>query len=1085
MKPAKNSIIGYSYQKLMGFLLLAKMDVERTINKIEIEADVNHQFDDLVISHNNSEIYCQMKDYQDIKLSEIKFVEKNLIIKGNKHRLSDGVNILFIKNINMNCNSEILGFSSYKTNDTHIISMSREEAKSQISQLYEIDYTRMSVMENYFEKRFDERNLSLHLEDLPPIKVFSNDLVDHTVNIQSWELKVNSLLMIEGKPGVGKSHLVNQLESQDHKVLYRFWISNQDINYKERLEYNNFIANLIKDIFKNYEKKNEAEIIDELIERSLTLVIDGLDHVENYNPKELDLFIAFINKVAERSKVVVLSRPLKIQVDWKKIKLHNWNFEQTYKYLNVQFHISDYSTIKEIYRITQGYPIIVSFIGKYYLTHKQLPLIEQLDNLNEYYKSISDSLSMRSALAVFLSSSSYFMYSEFDDLLDDFAAEMLKDFISTHPYLFEVKLNRISLIHDSLNNFLKSEVNNYESYSYKIVEKVTQSILSGEKRYISRFYYFDLNEDQQKQIIKHYADIGFFSEWIKGTIDIEGVQAFYYQMRKSLKYIDPSFLNIYQYYDFALIQNILSRDHLSNLYGFIYIYVCALIENGYSEEDITSSEYVFSMLYFLGEGDYKALEAITSDHLYGTQNFYENLIEEINDEVEYFRALETPLDIEAKGKLINEENTELAIKETIQDISVSIYTHGTDIEEFEKWSIVVRNLVDKQDEEAAILYFEDILTNVNVRKFWAPSIVKYIVYKLKALGVLRCNNEFLDLSLDKFIEYNHTSGSYQLQTLISDYLRLSIENNRKVDLGAIYKFLVCYYEHKDYSVINIDNALITFQKLNYITIDESIETIRCFQEKSDKGIRNLMNNYLNRLSLEDFEYFINEFNISEFKINLFNLPVSFVNVVPEPLIIKEFQELLSRYSYLRKLDFHDNSSLFFSIYSNKVLDVLKYHGFTIAIDESMLEGLDKKFRNTYGDLLELTTTSQLGKYENNSRKNLENGIITDKDIEYVKGLNLLPFEVATYTDGNHSSLSNLQLYDNYSSENLTKHTKTILHTAITNELKTIKFFSDLFFLVGNVPDFLINYTDEVIEENILFESFINYIKLSLIDYEGL
>src|SRR5699024_7325525 len=100
------------------------------------------------------------------------------------------------------------------------------------------------------------------------------------------------------------------------------------------------------------------------------------------------------------------------------------------------------------------------------------------------------------------------------------------------------------------------------------------------------------------------------------------------------------------------------------------------------------------------------------------------------------------------------------------------------------------------------------------------------------------------------------------------------------------------------------------------------------------------------------------------------------------------------------------SSLFFSIYSNKVLDVLKYHDFTIAIDESMLEGLDKKFRNTYGDLLELTTTSHLGEYENNSRKNLENGIITYKDIEYVNGLHLLAFEVATYTDGNHSSLSN-------------------------------------------------------------------------------
>ncbi|QUH31122.1 hypothetical protein [Vallitalea guaymasensis] len=49
MKPARNAFIGYSYQKSVAFLMIAKMDVERKIKEIEIEADVNHQFDDLIL----------------------------------------------------------------------------------------------------------------------------------------------------------------------------------------------------------------------------------------------------------------------------------------------------------------------------------------------------------------------------------------------------------------------------------------------------------------------------------------------------------------------------------------------------------------------------------------------------------------------------------------------------------------------------------------------------------------------------------------------------------------------------------------------------------------------------------------------------------------------------------------------------------------------------------------------------------------------------------------------------------------------------------------------------------------------------
>lgn len=48
------------------------------------------------------------------------------------------------------------------------------------------------------------------------------------------------------------------------------------------------------------------------------IIIDGLDHVENYNPQQLQDFVEFINKLVD-VRVVVLSRPLKCNIEWKKV----------------------------------------------------------------------------------------------------------------------------------------------------------------------------------------------------------------------------------------------------------------------------------------------------------------------------------------------------------------------------------------------------------------------------------------------------------------------------------------------------------------------------------------------------------------------------------------------------------------------------------------------------------------------------------------------------------------------------------------------------------------------------------------------
>lgn len=115
MRPSRNAFLGYTYQQCITFLLLVKMDVERQIDKLEIEAIVNNNFDDARISFLGESVYCQMKDIDSIKFEDLTLEENRIIIKNKPHKLSDKINVLFFKNIDCKSyNDTFLGLPAYK-----------------------------------------------------------------------------------------------------------------------------------------------------------------------------------------------------------------------------------------------------------------------------------------------------------------------------------------------------------------------------------------------------------------------------------------------------------------------------------------------------------------------------------------------------------------------------------------------------------------------------------------------------------------------------------------------------------------------------------------------------------------------------------------------------------------------------------------------------------------------------------------------------------------------------------------------------------------------------------------------------------
>ena len=246
------------------------------------------------------------------------------------------------------------------------------------------------------------------------------------------------------------------------------------------------------------------------------------------------------------------------------------------------------------------------------------------------------------------------MCSEFDDLLETYGGVLIKEIIKDYD-LFEIKLNRITLMHDSLNTYLRLSLYKNETVDAIIQEikrKVYNSILLGEKRYISRYNFFEFSHDEHVEILKKYADIDFFDEWIQRTVDIEAIQDFYKQLRDSLNKINQNSLTVYNYYDLSIIINILARDHISSLKQFLYVYVKTLLFNDYSEENVTSSGYLFGMLDFVLEGNYKVLENVTSDDYYDTREFYNELLSEIEEEDKYFYGLDNPINFENVEKVL-------------------------------------------------------------------------------------------------------------------------------------------------------------------------------------------------------------------------------------------------------------------------------------------------------------------------------------------------------------------------------------------------------------------------------------------------
>ena len=166
------------------------------------------------------------------------------------------------------------------------------------------------------------------------------------------------------------------------------------------MDFNEFIKDLNREIFNSHGKFTCEELVNEINEKELTVIIDGLDHIENNNFEEFDRYINFIESCSN-GKILVLSRPLKKDLKWKRIDLDNWNRSQTQKYLKEAHEIEKFDIIEKIFNVGNGYPIITKFLVEHYKLHGEIPNSNFIE-INDYYDALFKGQSFKVEMLIFL-----------------------------------------------------------------------------------------------------------------------------------------------------------------------------------------------------------------------------------------------------------------------------------------------------------------------------------------------------------------------------------------------------------------------------------------------------------------------------------------------------------------------------------------------------------------------------------------------------------------------------------------------------------------------------------------------------------
>lgn len=566
-KVARRSLKGYSYQQSVFALFLSIMDTERNIAKITAEALDTKNFDDIYIEYMADEkksYRIQVKNYPNVTTKDILITEHILSIKGNDNEfVPTDNNVLIVNTAQITGTESFMGLPCTKLKNIIIIPLTPEQIADRMDDMFCSEAREVQIIHKANDI-VQNSKFEISIDELPDLIEMSTDLDDRTILLRKIpDFTEKTVTFIEGKPGVGKSHFVNEIcEKYPDAIVYRFWTGSQDPNINKRIRFEDFILEFGVKVFRSAKKVYIEELVDTIQKQNRLIVIDGLDHVENYNPQQLQSFINFIDRL-KNTRTIVLSRPLRYTVPWQKVDLLDWTEDETRVYLEVAHEIFEYQIQQQIYDVSGGYPIITYFLAEDYKLNQEINLTSPIAGINDYYDTLFINNERPSdAISIFASGNCFFTWKELESFFTE--PEMyaiIREFIERHPYLFRVIRNRISLIHDSFNTYLRTKIEFFAQRQAKTIAIIRESLLSGSVEYMARMESFKFDDEFYLAMIKKYSIASSLTELMLSTRDYNSISSLYVQLRRLLE-ARAGVLNIYEYYSFALLFQVATRNDL-------------------------------------------------------------------------------------------------------------------------------------------------------------------------------------------------------------------------------------------------------------------------------------------------------------------------------------------------------------------------------------------------------------------------------------------------------------------------------------------------------------------------------------------
>jgi len=677
------------------------------------------------------------------------------------------------------------------------------------------------------------------------------------------------------------------------------------------------------------------------------------------------------------------------------------------------------------------------------------------------------SVDTKRALGIFLLTTSFYTDNEIPYLVGQPYGGIVEEYVAKYPYLFERNVNRISLIHDSLNSYLQRTVDLPKELDDCIIDKVKASIRNKEIEYLARIADFHLDRDFISETLCRYANFDVFQYLLNTYPDFESVKEFY-MILKALLENHVNVLDVNQYYSFILITQIIERNDFVGYEDLLYNHIQYLINHNYDEDCIFSSGLLWASYRYIKYDDQEAYRRPFYKYYYDIDRQVSEFAEVKKKEENYFNILRAKIDIHKMLKQISTLSSDIDKRDALAKFAVYQYINKND--EFGLYSALEGYISHHYD-----VYYEQIIENFFARylkdRFFIKNCSRLIVYKLKALGVLCQDNILLNYSLKQLIIEKAQEGSFNAYNYIVDFIRLAIHDRRQIDIESLWMYYYMYYNRKDYSVIELPQALFSFEKHGLIDEKDSLRIIDNVMKQSEKGIRHILCEYIN-IKDDDFTKRCLQYGVFDgsYSVDIYDLIPEKIELLPKQLIIDRLFEILRYHNYGKSIEFNELESVLKTRYRPFILKEIKYLKYRI-INVPQAEIFNLNGIDIIAD--QAASGEQYVPFEH--------GHIHEEDIPFIKARKLPPLEIARYTDGWYSCFPLIEAYDHFDRDELGREFLSIIHTSLFAKVPSIERTGNWLLYLGNLPRLLDRIEFDTSWET-LFTSFMEFIHLSMIPY---